>query len=63
MDMNIIDHRLAEMKDSLASGREQMRGLDAQKRELEQTMLRISGAIQVLEELKRDLAPQPQDGN
>ncbi|MFZ6765724.1 hypothetical protein ACO0LM_01470 [Undibacterium sp. Di26W] len=63
MDNSLIDVRIADMKNSLASGQEQLRIHDEKKRELQATMLRISGAIQALEELKRDLAVHAQDGN
>ena len=43
--------RLDELRTELARGREQMLILDQRRQELRDTMLRISGAIQVLEEL------------
>jgi prefoldin subunit 5 len=50
--------RLAELRAELAKGREQLARLDAQRAELRDTMLRISGAIQVLEELAEAEPPR-----
>jgi len=46
--------RREELADELRRGQEMLASLDAQRAELQQTLLRISGALQVLEEL---LAP------
>lgn len=43
--------RLAELKKELEKGRQRLEALDRERQELRDTMLRISGAIQVLEEL------------
>jgi hypothetical protein len=43
--------RLAELRDELAEGGRQLAALDQRRAELRDTMLRIAGAIQVLEEL------------
>jgi prefoldin subunit 5 len=43
--------RLQQLKDELQKGQQEMARLDRQRLELRDTMLRISGAIQVLEEL------------
>jgi hypothetical protein len=50
--------RLAELKAEFAKGKERLDELDSQTREVQHALLRISGAIQVLEELTGDHAPQ-----
>jgi predicted nuclease with TOPRIM domain len=42
--------RLEKLKSEFESGRKMLAELDAKRQSLEQTLLRISGAIQVLEE-------------
>lgn len=44
--------RLNQLKEELKSGQEQLAQLEQRSDELRKTMLRISGAIQVLEELE-----------
>ena len=44
--------RLSQLKEELKSGQEQLAQLEQRSDELRKTMLRISGAIQVLEELE-----------
>jgi prefoldin subunit 5 len=51
MTTSTVKQRLAELKDQLKLGREQLDMLEQKRAEVEGTMLRISGAIQVLEEL------------
>lgn len=46
-----IENRLTELKEEFESGRKMMADLEAKKTDLQATMLRISGAVQVLEEL------------
>ena len=46
-----IQSRLAELRAEYAKGEETLAGLDQQAASVRATMLRISGAIQVLEEL------------
>ncbi len=46
-----IGQRIAELKSEFEAGQKMLADLDTKKRELEATMLRIGGAIQVLEEL------------
>jgi hypothetical protein len=50
--------RLAELKAEFAKGKQALSDLENQMRELQQTLLRISGAIQVLEELAGENVPQ-----
>ncbi|MBB6064883.1 hypothetical protein [Pseudoxanthomonas broegbernensis] len=46
-----IERKLAALRQEYLSGQDQARALDARTRELQQVMLRIQGAIAVLEEL------------
>lgn len=46
-----LDQRLAELKAEYRAGQNVLAELDAKQKDLEQTLLRISGAIQVLEEI------------
>ena len=56
-----MNHRLEELKNELIKGRERLASLDRERQELRDTMLRISGAIQVLEELQaQEPSPLPQ---
>jgi hypothetical protein len=56
-----VTHRLEELKKELIKGRERIASLDRERQELRDTMLRISGAIQVLEELQaQDPSAHPQ---
>lgn len=54
---NQISIRLQTLKDEFEAGQKMLAELDAKRTDLQQTMLRISGAIQVLEEM---LAEEPQ---
>ena len=54
MNKEILASRLKELKAERAAGEEQLRALDAHKAELQARLLRINGAIQVLEELVAD---------
>ena len=45
-----LEQRLAELKAEYQAGQKMLAELEARQAELRQTMLRISGAIQVLEE-------------
>ncbi|MFT5466043.1 MAG: chromosome segregation ATPase [Verrucomicrobiales bacterium] len=51
MDSEKLRNRYRELKQDLESGQEQLRSLESRRNDLERTLLRISGAIQVLEEL------------
>jgi predicted nuclease with TOPRIM domain len=46
-----VTNRLQELRKELEKGRQRLEDLDHERRELRDTMLRIAGAIQVLEEL------------
>jgi uncharacterized coiled-coil protein SlyX len=46
-----LEERLAQLKSELQSGERMLAELNAKQASLQQTLLRISGAIQVLEEL------------
>ncbi len=46
-----LDSRLKELKQEYEKGQEQLAGLNLQTADLSKTLLRISGAIQVLTEL------------
>lgn len=52
-----LEKRLAELRVEFKAGQEQLNDLEAKSRDLRHTLLRIAGAIQVLEEeLKRPQA-------
>lgn len=51
MNSQTLKNRLEELNAEAESGKKMLANLDAQRAELQQTLLRISGAIQVLEEL------------
>ena len=53
--------RLTELKAEFETGQTRLRDLERQEAALRETMLRISGAIQVLEELIDEAAPN-EDG-
>ena len=53
-----VEHRLHELEAEWASGQHMLAELEAQQTNLRNTLLRTSGAIQVLEEL---LAQAPED--
>jgi hypothetical protein len=48
----MIEDRLSELRSELEKGHQQMTLMDQRRQELRDTLLRISGAIQVLEELR-----------
>ena len=53
-----IETRLRELREEYASGQKVMAELQNRPAELHQTLLRISGAIQVLEEMLAAAAPE-----
>jgi len=52
-----LEQRLKALRQELDTGRKMLADLDARRLELQQTTLRITGAIQVLEELLAAEAP------
>ena len=54
MDENAIKQRLEELRKEFATGEARLQELENQTNQLKNTMLRISGAIQVLEELLQE---------
>ena len=46
-----VEQRLGELRAEFEAGRRMLADLDARRAELQQTLLRIGGAVQVLEEL------------
>ena len=53
-----MNDRLQQLRAELEKGRQRMQALDRERENVRETMLRISGAIQVLEELmKQDDQP------
>lgn len=57
-----LQTRLEELKKEFAMGQTRLQELERQQMHLRETMLRISGAIQVLEELLADGHPAEQNG-
>lgn len=58
-----LQHRLAELKAEYEQGQQVLAELEARQRALRDTLLRISGAIQVIEEeLARAAAPDAPAG-
>ncbi|HEX2094964.1 MAG TPA: hypothetical protein VHG28_21365 [Longimicrobiaceae bacterium] len=56
-----MEERLSELREEYRRGMEEMARLEQRRLELSRTLLRISGAIQVLEELRaRDSAAPPE---
>jgi hypothetical protein len=54
-----LQARLAELRREYATGEARLRDLTRQEVVLRETLLRISGAIQVLEELEAGAGPHP----
>ncbi|MFD8498407.1 hypothetical protein [Amycolatopsis sp. NPDC059657] len=50
--LDLLEERLAELKREYQAGDTRLRELTREEVELRETLLRISGAIQVLEELR-----------
>ena len=53
-----MKERIETLRGELQKGRQRMELLDRERQELRDTMLRIAGAIQVLEELSAQQAQQ-----
>lgn len=58
-----IEERLAALRQEFEAGRRMLADLEARQVELQQTLLRIGGAIQVLEEMLGDAAADPAAGS
>lgn len=56
MDRMTIEARLADLRREFESGQKLLRELEAKHIEVRDTMLRVGGAMQVLEELLADPA-------
>jgi hypothetical protein len=56
-----MNDRLIQLKKELEKGQQQMALLDQRRQEMRDTILRISGAIQVLEELQAQSAQAERD--
>lgn len=54
---NQIEQRLNTLKAEFESGQKMLAELEAKQANLRDTLLRISGAIQVLEELQKEAQP------
>ena len=52
-----LETRLRALKAEFATGQQHLAGLEEDMRRLRETLLRISGAIQVLEEMLAEPAP------
>jgi len=57
-----LEQRISELKAEQEKGQHMLTDLDTRRAELQQTLLRISGAVQVLEELLAGSGSSPQDG-
>jgi uncharacterized protein (DUF3084 family) len=61
-EQNKITERLEQLRAELEKGRKMLAELQAQEGDLQQKLLRISGAIQVLEELQNSPPDHPGGG-
>lgn len=61
MDDERLKERLAELRREYAVGEARLQELTRQETALRETLLRISGAIQVLEELEQPASATPDD--
>ena len=57
-----IEQRLNELRTEYETGQQMLAELEAKRANLQQTLLRISGAIQVLEELLAQSTPAAVNG-
>ncbi len=64
MSDSAIDQRVATLRAEYEKGQQQLELLDRQRQDVRDTLLRIAGAIQVLEELQAEpSAPVPVTSN
>jgi hypothetical protein len=49
-----VENRLAQLRNEVEKGRIELEKLEQRRQEIYSTLLRISGAIQVLEEMRED---------
>jgi hypothetical protein len=49
-----LENRLAELRNEAEKGRAELETLEQRRQQIYSTLLRISGAIQVLEEMRED---------
>lgn len=59
--LDSIADRLTVLRQELAAGERQLEALEQRRGELRATMLRISGAIQVLDELLAEARSTPEE--
>ncbi|MBU9169774.1 hypothetical protein [Burkholderia gladioli] len=59
----MLTARIQELEDNRRAGEQQLRALETKQRELQQTLLRIGGAIQALTELRDELRQQAAPGD
>ncbi|PON11524.1 hypothetical protein C2W62_44355 [Candidatus Entotheonella serta] len=59
VDIHLIDQRLSQLKQEYETGQRQISELQTRIKELKEMLLRISGAIQILEELRDGDADEP----
>lgn len=57
-----LEHRLQDLKAEFTAGQKMLAELEAKQANLRETLLRISGAIQVLEEELGKVDGQPTNG-
>ena len=50
----LLEKRLAELKTEYEQGEKMLSDLDARREQVRQTLLRISGAVQILEEMLKE---------
>lgn len=56
-----LEKRITELRSEFEAGQKMLDDMETKRRELEATMLRISGAIQVLEELLAQNGAAPEE--
>lgn len=57
-----LERRISELKDEQQKGQQMLAELEGREAELRQTLLRLSGAVQVLEELLAVAEPSAPNG-